>query len=68
MRRLFLVPLLATVLATACSSYNGGNQPAGGAGAPATPAATATAKATPVVAPAGTAMPTGNPDVDYYGY
>ena len=64
MRRFFLVALLAAVVAAACGSYNGGNQPAGGAGAP----ATATAKATPVVAPAGTAMPTGNPDVDNYGY
>jgi hypothetical protein len=68
MRRFLLVPLLAAVVAAACGSYNGGNQPAGGAGAPAAPAATGTAKATPVVAPAGTAMPTGNPDVDYYGY
>ena len=58
--------LLAAALATACGSYNGGNQPAGGAGAPAAPAATA--KATPVAAPPGTAMPTGNPDVDNYGY
>jgi len=59
MRSLYTLLLIAAVLATACESTGGGSAPAGG-GAPSVSPARATA--------APSAMPSGNPDVDNYGY
>ena len=55
MRRIFLALLLALAV-TACGTTNGGSSPAGGAGAP----KASDASKTPA--------PSGNPDVDNYGY
>jgi len=54
--RKILTALLITVALSACGSYNGGS----GGGAP-TPAPQATGAA-------HTPTPSGNPDVDNYGY
>lgn len=55
MRKIILAAFLALTV-TACGSYNGGSSPAGGA---ATPQASDASK---------TPAPSGNPDVDNYGY
>lgn len=63
MRHMLAVMTLAAML-SACAGNGGGqpyggNGPYGGAGAP---------TAAPKVTPAGTPLPTGNADVDNYGY
>ena len=58
MRKVLAALLIAGALA-ACGSYNGGSSPAGGAAPTVAPQASG---------PAQTPMPSGNADVDNYGY
>jgi len=57
--REILCALLLAVALVSCGSYNGGSTPAGGGAATAAPQASGAAQ---------TPMPSGNPDVDNYGY
>lgn len=62
--RQMLAALTLAALLSACGG-NGGSQPYGGS-LPYGGAGAATA--TPKASPAGTPLPSGNPDVDNYGY
>lgn len=62
-RTLIAAGLLALVLSS-CAGYGGGSAPA----APSEPAGGGAATAAPKATPVSSPRPSGNPDVDNYGY